>query len=71
MLKKIVLGQLRHLMGSSGAGLATWLLSHGASPADTEVILSAVVAVASALWSIYDKYQQAKAIKQAEKEGPK
>lgn len=65
MIKKIVLGQLRHLLGSGGAGLTGWLLANGAAASDVEVIVSAVIALVSAAWSIWDKRQADKEIRVA------
>jgi len=66
MLKKIILGQVRHLLSASGGGFYIWLMNHGVEPTDIEAIATGVIAVIAAIWSGYDKYQQEK-LKQKEK----
>lgn len=58
MFKKIILGQIRHLLGAGGSGLTTWLLAHGASATDVDVMISGLLAAIGFAWSAYAKYRE-------------
>ncbi len=60
MLKKVILGQVRHLLSMGGSGFFGYLISIGVSPDDALAIGSGVVALLSAAWSAYDKYKEEK-----------
>jgi len=60
MIKRIVLGQLRHLLGSGSTGLAAWLVANGSDPQEVEVMISGFIALVSFLWSAWDKFQEDK-----------
>jgi nitrogen fixation-related uncharacterized protein len=60
MLKRIVLGQLRHMLGAGGVGLTVWLVNHGATTEDAELIVSAIIALVGFIWSVADKYFEEK-----------
>ncbi|PCJ99976.1 MAG: hypothetical protein COA45_03955 [Zetaproteobacteria bacterium] len=58
MFKKIILGQIRHLLGAGGTGFTTWLLAHGASATDVDVMVSGLLAAIGFMWSAYTKYRE-------------
>ncbi len=58
MFKKIILGQIRHLLGAGGSGLTTWLIAHGASATDVDVMISGLLAAIGFIWSGYAKYRE-------------
>lgn len=60
MWKRIVAGQIRHLLGAGGVGFFTYLVNQGVEATDIEAIISGIVAVAMAVWSAYEKYQEEK-----------
>ena len=60
MLKRIVAGQIRHLLGGAGSAISVWLIENGASPTDVETIASGIVAIVMFAWSAYDKYKEEK-----------
>lgn len=60
MIKRIILGQLRHIMGAGGAGFTTWLIENGASASDAEVIVSGIISAVGFAWSFWDKYSSEK-----------
>lgn len=64
MFKRVVLSQLRHLLTSGGIGFDAWLIAHGASVSDAEVIISGIVAAIGFLWSFYHHWREEKKLAQ-------
>ncbi len=60
MIKKIVLGQIRHTLSMGGSGFFGYLVASGVDPSDVNALAAGIVALVSALWSAYEKYKQEK-----------
>lgn len=63
MLKKFVLGQIRHAMTAGGGSFSTWLIANGASLEQADVIIGGIITALGFAWSAWDKYWEMKKAK--------